>query len=194
MRTSITIAFSISLAALVANAGNASAQYEASGSASASASADSSGGGTWGVGVETPLTFSGSGVIGGGVLPGLAEVVYDTGSFHVDGLLGFALIEDNATVIDVGGRAFFVVHDSAAADFSLGGGLNILHVDPDNDLADDTTDIHLEATAKIRAFVTPNVALSVQTGVGIVLSDNGSDVFGAWGELLGNVGVTYFFR
>lgn len=163
---------------------------------SASASTDAAGGGAaWGVGVETPITFSLAGGGLAGIAPiGLASVVYDAGNFHVDGLLGFATVEDGDTLIDLGGRVFFVVHDSAAADFSLGGGLSILHTSPDNDLADDDTDIHLEGGAKIRAFITPNVSMHAQVGVGVLLEDEGSDVLGIFGELFGGFGVTYFFR
>ncbi len=58
---------------------------------------------------------------------------------------------------------------------------------------DDDIDVHLEAGAQIRAFITSNVALSASGGFGFIF-DEGDDFFGFGGQLMGAMGVTYFFQ
>jgi len=143
-----------------------------------------------GVGAETTLINSTFGLFDAGAL----AFVYDAGSFHIDGLLTFISFEDNDLVFGVGGRAFFEVHESSRADFSLGGGLAIIHTDHDPDAQEDETDIVLEAAGKIRVYLASNVAVHTTLGLGILLADEGGDVFGLFGRLSGTLGITYFFR
>ena len=154
--------------------GQASGSASASGEAQVSASASGAAG--LGVGVISML----SGPVG-------ASVVYDPGAFHVEGILGFA--SDGETDIDIGGRFFYHLHSSQAADFSLGGGLGIQNISPD--MGNSTTNIDIDVGAELRLFLVPNVALSSTIGLAIVTGDG--DLVALGGQLLGDVGVTYFF-
>ena len=142
-----------------------------------------------GLGVELPLTeqfFSEP--------SGWLSFVYDTGAFHFDLLGNFLNVEDQSTQFGVGARLYYTAHRSTAADFSLGGGLFVVHT------SEDTTDrnfndIGIELGPKIRFFMTPAVALHTTFGVAVFLADeNGADELGLVGRLNGNFGVTYFFR
>jgi hypothetical protein len=97
------------------------------------------------------------------------------------------------TDLGLGGRLLWVMHQSSSADFSLGGGLGVLHIDVDGD-DDSVTDFHLEAVAQLRAFIVENVALSTSFGFGVNLQDRRDDSFGFGGLLLGNAGLIYFFQ
>lgn len=156
------------------DSGQAPEPASASGEAQVSASATGAAG--LGVGVLAML----SGPVG-------ASVVYDPGQFHVEGILGFA--SDGETDIDIGGRFFYHLHSSQAADFSLGGGLGIQNVNPD--MGDSTTNIDVDVGAEVRLFLVPNVALSSTIGLAIVTGDG--DLVALRGQLLGDIGVTYFF-
>ncbi len=149
-----------------------------------------------GIGVEQNL----GGLTGG-------AFVYDAAHFHVDVLLGIAHISENGpdfSSVGVAGRFFYVVHRLDRADFSIGGGLGLERTDLGNA---HETNIHIEAAAQIRAFITGNVALSAALGLVIVTADNnglpsgpvvgggqGDTEFGFGGQLFGGFGLTYFFR
>jgi hypothetical protein len=146
-----------------------------------------------GVGVETLLTASIPGT-SFSQAPGAATFVYSGGVFHIDALLTFISYEENDLIFGVGGRFFYQVHGNARADFSIGGGLGIIHTDHEPDPQDDETDIHLEIATKLRTFIAPNVAIHAVMGLGIVLADNpGGDRIGLVGQLAGSFGLTYFF-
>jgi hypothetical protein len=134
-------------------------------------------GGGLGVGVHAMLL--------GAVGP---AVVYDTGVFHIEGLLAFA--SNGETQIDVGGRFWYHVHSSQAADFSLGGGLGVQSIDPEGDV-EGTTDIEIDAGVQVRVFLVPNVSLSASAGLGIITGD--ADFLALTGDLTGDTGLTYFF-
>ena len=134
-------------------------------------------GGGFGVGVHAMLL--------GAVGP---AIVYDTGVFHIEGLLAFA--SNGQTDIDVGGRFWYHVHASQAADFSLGGGLGVQSSDPEGDV-EGTTDIEIDAGVQLRVFIVPNVSLSASAGLAIITGD--SDFLSLTGELTGDTGLTYFF-
>jgi hypothetical protein len=122
-----------------------------------------------------------------------ASGVYDTGPWRVEGLLGF--LNGGSDIIAVGGRFVYVMHQGTSSDFGVGGGLGLVSLDGPMD-NDDETDIHLEVAAHIRAFVTPNVALSAALGIGFILEDedaNDDDTFGIGGQLIGGVGIHYYF-
>lgn len=138
-----------------------------------------------------------------------ASLVYDTGKLHVDALLGFLNVgqdpADDTTAFVVGARLFFVLHEGTSSDFSAGGGLMIVNAD---NLADDSeTNFELEGAAQIRAFITPNVALSASLGLAIIIADDyvigGDDLISGAGaesvilingQLIGGAGITYFFQ
>jgi hypothetical protein len=157
---------------------SASAQ-EVSGSAEVSASGTSSEGHGLGVGVEATLT----GLTG-------AALVYDAGAFRIDGVLGLANRGDSDFFI--AGRFWYVLHTGDNSDFSIGGGLGIEDDNGGPNDDGDDLDIHIEAGAQIRAFLTTNVALSVSGGFGVII-DEGDDFLGFGGQLVGAMGVTYFF-
>ncbi|HTM19395.1 MAG TPA: hypothetical protein VL172_02770 [Kofleriaceae bacterium] len=143
-----------------------------------------------GVGVETTVT---SELVA--PYPGVATLTYDTGVFQIEGLLTFISYDNNVTYLGAGGKFWYGIHRGERSDFSVGGGLAIINTNPDGP-GDSATDFHLEGGAKIRAFLTPNVALSTTLGLGIVIADNdgpNDDVFGIAGNLLGSVGLSYYF-
>jgi hypothetical protein len=139
--------------------------------------------------------------------------VYDTGAFHIVGLLGFLNIDQpqgqsDFSVFALGGQFLYHVHDTAQSDFSLGGGLTLVTVGDDNN--NDITNIDIEGLAQIRAFIVPNVALSASLGLlivvgdedGLVLGDaivingpdNGQDnAIALGGQVNASFGMTYFF-
>src|SRR5262249_18442770 len=147
-----------------------------------------------GVGIEENL----GGLSGG-------SFAYDAGKFRIDAILGIAHTSQQGngsdTVVGVGGRFFYVVHRMERADFSLGGGLAIVHDD-----APSETNVQIELAAQIRAFIAPNVALFGSLGFVIVTADNaiilngpitsnnGDGAFGFGGQLLAGFGVTYYFK
>jgi len=141
----------------------------------------------FGIGAETMLPDT----YGIGGLGGLT-VVYDAGLFHVEGILGFVDYPDNAdgTDLDVGGRFLYHIHEAASADFSIGGGVGMHHVFLDNN-RNDVNDFILEGLIQMRAFIVPNVALSGSAGVTATAGDD--DLFAVTSQLLGAVGITYYF-
>jgi hypothetical protein len=134
--------------------------------------------GPLGVGVSAMLT--------GPVGP---QVVYDTGVFHIEGIVGFAS-DDAVTEFDLGGRFWYHVHATQAADFSLGAGLGVTSTDPDGP-AESTTNVHIDIGPQLRAFVVPNVAISASAGLGIITGDD--DFIVIRGNLVGQAGITYYF-
>jgi hypothetical protein len=115
------------------------------------------------------------------------SVVYQTPSFHVDGILSFA--SNGATAIGAGGRFFYELHSTQASDLSVGGGIGFLNIDtgPDSD-----THIQFEIGGKIRAFLAPSVAVNASVGFGFI-STAADDPLFLTGQLLGSIGITYFF-
>jgi hypothetical protein len=132
-----------------------------------------------GVGVESSLT----GISG-------PAVVYQAPNFHVHGILGL-FDTDGRTQIDLAGRFFWKLHSTAASDFGLGGGLGIRNID--NDPGESDTQLHLELGAQIRAFVTANVALGATLGLGFDNGEGDDDLTLLDGQLVGAIGLTYFF-
>jgi hypothetical protein len=166
VRTKVLAAAAVALAVFVWQTGSAQAQEGDRGSL--------------GVGVTTMLDING---------PLGPSVVYDTGVFHIEGLLGF---EDNdaETRFDVGGRFWYHIHSAQSADFSLGGGLGVISINPEGD-GDGTTDVEIDGGAQMRAFIVPNVALSVSLGLAVLTGD--ADAISITGDLFGAAGIAYYF-
>ena len=123
------------------------------------------------------------------MLDGFASAAfsYDFGPFMVDGLFGFTLSGTDS--LRLAGRFYYKLHSVGSADFSVGGGVGIAHLDRN---ANDDTQVHLEAGARIRAFIVPNVALVGGMGLGFLLKDGDNDIaFG--GQVVWSLGVLYYF-
>lgn len=134
--------------------------------------------GSIGVGAELQLSNLGG-----------VSVNYDTGKFHVGGFLGFddPAGADNDT-IDVGARFFFHVASTATSDFSVGGGLGI---ESANSAGGRNTNLFLEPSFQIRAFIVSNVALSFTGGISIGTIDAAR--VRIVGDFTGTAGVHYYF-
>ena len=112
------------------------------------------------------------------------QILYQTDGYHIDGLISFLDAAD--TTVTLGGRFFWHTHRSRRADFSLGAGLGLTHInDADLDI------LHVEAVGQIRFFATPAVAISATMGVALQTLDG--DVVGLGSDLLGGAGITYLF-
>ena len=159
---------------------SASGEMSAGGEISATGGGGGSGAG-FGVGAMAMLT----GPFGG-------AVIYDPGMWHAEGIVGFE--SNGVTTILLGGRFWYHLHTSTAADFSIGGGLGFASTEVDNGLGmdEDVTTIHVEGGGQLRVFVVPNVALSATAGLAIVTGDD-RDLVAVTGQLIGDVGVSYFF-
>jgi hypothetical protein len=148
----------------------------------ATAGTATAGGQPGSIGVGTEIQISGLGGL---------SVNYDAGAFHVGGFLGFLDPdgEDNTTV-DVGARFFYHIASTAMSDFGLGGGIGIRS--EDNPAPDDrSTDVFLEPSFQIRAFIAGNVALSFTGGIEIGAVD-ASEV-NITGLLNAEAGIHYYF-
>jgi len=133
-----------------------------------------------GVGVEAQISQ-----VGG------VSVNYDAGRFHAGGFLSFADPEGaNNSQFELGGRFFFHVASTASSDFSVGGGIGLRNTG--NGAGNGSTnELFLEPSFQIRAFVTPNVALSFTGGFSIGTMDRSDVVLD--GGLTGLAGVHYYF-
>lgn len=140
--------------------------------------------GAIGVGAETDIAAR----VGG------LSVNYNTESFHVGGMLGFADIADttDTSSFTIGGRGYYHIASTSASDFGLGGGLYLRHTKFDLPGDDDTTDeLVLDLGFQIRAFITNEVALSFSGGINIGAADADGVILG--GSLTGGAGVHYYF-
>ena len=119
---------------------------------------------------------------------------FDAGKFHVGGFVGF---DDpagaNNTTVDIGGRFFYHVASTAMSDFSVGGSLGIesAYDNPGNPMSNRHTNLFLEPSFQIRAFITSNVALSFSGGISIGTIDESRVRITA--DFNGNAGVHYYF-
>lgn len=151
----------------------------------ASAGTASAGGqpGSVGVGAEFELSNLGG-----------LSANYDAGKFHVGGFIGFFdPAGTNNTVVDIGGRFFFHVASTAMSDFSVGGGLGIesAYDQPGDPNSNRHTDLFLEPSFQIRAFIASNVALSFTGGISIGTID--ASQVRITGDFNGNAGIHYYF-
>jgi hypothetical protein len=113
------------------------------------------------------------------------------GRFHVDGLFG--LSSAGSTTFDLGVRGWYHVHAASAADFSLGAGFALVSWKPAAPLGRQY-DFEMELGAQMRVFVVSNVALLGSLGMGIYLPDSGSSAIAFSGNVIGSVGVAYYFQ
>ncbi len=110
---------------------------------------------------------------------------YDNVVWRADALL---MVQDRAnTDFFVAGRFWYPVHSRGLSDFSIGGGLGVMHPGATN--SSNTTSI--EAGAQVRIFVVPNVALTGTVGFGLVSGP--TDNWALSGHPLGVLGISYFF-
>lgn len=120
---------------------------------------------------------------------------YDGGRFHVGGFLALDDPDgDDNTDFGVGVRFFYHIASTAMSDFSVGGSIGLeSDATPGMLGADGTRDqnLFLEPGFQIRAFVTPNVALSFTGGLLIrALDDSG---LALTAQPTGIAGVHYYF-
>lgn len=149
-------------------------------------------GGGAGIGVGVAVTLTNVDTF----LPG-GQFVYDAALFHIEALLGFASAEVNGAgdrgsewIFGAGGWYHF--HRGSSSDFSLGG---LIAIDTTSGPGPSQTTTAFEPGAQIRAFLTPNVALSARVGLAFVFGDTGSGTnIGLGGQPTGAFGLTYFFR
>jgi hypothetical protein len=111
------------------------------------------------------------------------------GRFHIDGLVG--LTHTANTDFDLAIKGWYHVHAAPSADFSLGAGFGFRSYKPGPDRQ---TDFILELGAQIRAFIVSNVAMIGSVGMGVYLPDTGSSTIRFGGQLVGSLGVAYYFQ
>jgi hypothetical protein len=123
------------------------------------------------------------------------SINYDAGKFHAGGFFGYSDLEGpNNSTVDIGGRFFFHLASTASSDFSLGGSLGIRNA---NDVPNSPTnsnrhtDVFLEPSFQIRAFIVSNVALSFSGGIIIGAADVSE--LSVAGNIVGECGIHYYF-
>jgi len=148
-------------------------------------------GGGQGIGVGATAFLSGTAAV---------QVDYDAAVWDVEGIFSFA-DRDNGngggsrTYLQAGARGWFHLHHGASSDFSVGGGVGILHA---SNSGPSVTTTLIEPGVRARVFVTSNVALHAVLGLSIVVGDNpGNDR--ATGIALAaqpvvGMGFTYYFH
>ncbi len=143
--------------------------------------------------MQSPGQASGLGVGVESLLSGPSgpTIVYQTPMWHAEGILG-VFDRANSSSLLVAGRFYYQVHAGDLSDFSVGGGIGLLNYDTGGMNGGNESDLHVEAGAKIRVFLAPNVALSTTLGFAMVL-DEANDTALIAGRLQGAMGITYFF-
>lgn len=136
--------------------------------------------GSLGVGVESTL----AGLTG-------ASLNFDGGRFHLGGMVGFKDPSGASnTTIATAARFFLHVHDAGSSDFGLGLQIGYQRVPvPGGEAADQ---LYLEPAFQIRAFLTPNVALSATGGIVLGLVD--ADGVSIGGQVTGGAGLHHYFH
>ena len=138
------------------------------------------------IGVGAELQISGVGGL---------SINYDAGRFHAGGFFGYFDPQGpNNSTVDIGGRFFFHVASTATSDFSLGGSIGIENAN-DANTNNRHTDVFLEPSFQIRAFIVSNVALSFTGGIVIGAADISElDLTSnTSGRVTGMAGVHYYF-
>lgn len=167
--------------------------YAQDGDGSVTTDSGGGGGGGRGLGAQIEASF----VVPNGT-GGSAGLVYDLGNFRIGGGLSLGVTENQATNFGMGLNAFFALHRTRNADFSIGGGVGLNYLDVDRDPVsgarggDARIRVLFEFGGQIRAFIVQNVALMAGLGLGLSVGSGGFE-FGLGGRLVGNLGVAYFF-
>jgi hypothetical protein len=134
-----------------------------------------------GVGFEAEISQAGG-----------VSVNYDAGKFHAGGFLSFADPDGaNNSRFEVGGRFFFHVASTASSDFGVGGGLGLRNTGNGANNNTSTSELFVEPSFQIRAFIVPNVALSFTAGFSLGTLDRHDVVLD--GGLTGLAGIHYYF-
>lgn len=139
------------------------------------------------IGVGAELQISGVGGL---------SVNYDAGKFHAGGFFGYFDPQGpNNSTVDVGGRFFFHIASTATSDFSLGGSLGIENANDPANPNNRRTEVFIEPSFQIRAFIVSNVALSFTGGIVIGAADASElDLTSnTSGRLTGMAGIHYYF-
>jgi hypothetical protein len=112
------------------------------------------------------------------------------GRFHLDGLFGF--LNHKTSNFDLGVRGWYHLHATSFSDLSAGGGFTLIsHKTPGRGRQ---TDFQVELGAQIRAFIVSNVALLGAVGMNMYFPDEGSSTFIISGNLVGSIGLAYYFQ
>ncbi len=150
----------------------------------------SSGGDGAGLGIGATVPLAGS------PFP-VANVVYDTGMFHIEGLLGFTSdpppggMGDRTNNWLFGAGGWYHVHKGASSDLSLGGVVAINYLAQGGG---SNTLTSIEPGINARAFATPNFALFFRGGLAITLGNDDGAIFYFGGQPVILGGFTYFLR
>ena len=92
----------------------------------------------------------------------------------------------------LGARFLWVVHSTSRSDLGVGAGVGVSH--RENDGPGDATAFHGEGLVQLRFFVVSNVAIHAGLGIGFSVGDEESlTVLSIGGQLLGSLGLSYFF-
>jgi len=138
--------------------------------------------GSVGVGAEVALDNA----VGG------LSVNYDAGLFHVGGVIGYDREKvgaaDATYKFEIGARFYYHVHSAGQADFGIGGEVGIAEV-PKGTGHD--THLFIDPSFQVRAFITPNVALSLTAGFVLGTVDANSIAIG--GQVTAFAGFHYYF-
>lgn len=136
--------------------------------------------GSLGVGAELQL----NGNVGG------VSLDYDTGKFHLGGLIG---LRDDAgpdnTVVAAGARFYYHMHSTANSDFGIGGQIGLLSFPQTAD--ERGLGFYIEPGFQIRAFLTANVAINATAGLVIGAAD--ADGLAVLGQPVAGAGIHYYF-
>jgi hypothetical protein len=155
---------------------------------------------------------AGLGVGGAAFVSGLAgaQVDYDTAIWDIEGLLAFASVQQNGgnnaprtTFVDFGVAGWYHLNIGANSDFSIGGGVGIITTSTSQG-GGSTNAFVFEPGIRVRAFVTPNVAVHGRVGLPFVFGDSSATPFNGAvpgntsialaNQLTGGFGFTYYFR
>lgn len=139
-----------------------------------------------GIGVQTALSGLSFGI---GPIPNVAgpTLSYDAGDYRFDVTAAFGYLEDTGTQTVLAGRARHVLHRGQQADFALGVGVMMHHLDT----GPATSSLFLEGSAQIRVFLSDEVALTGATSLAAGFSD--FFVLGVGGLVGANFGLLYYF-
>lgn len=143
--------------------------------------------GSVGVGAEYGLDQgTSSGAVGG------ISINYDAGIFHAGGMIGFDRVgsgDASQTTFSVGARFYYHVHSTGMSDFGVGGEIGLLEEPKTPD--GHNSILFINPGFQIRAFITPNVALSFTAGLVVATADGNEIALTGKFNALG--GVHYYF-